>query len=265
MKLLKHILSILLLLTLQLSFANSFASSFSNEELCVGNIKISEKGNPNSDFAKLSFKENNIFEPSFLENLSFRSVSFCEVYAELIQSWEKVDELVEGGDKAFAALKKDPDFLKKFDDVANDPHLNEHIFEGQVRKTFDPQTGNESWNAVGVHSNKAILDGKAELRTGKTAVGPSGAGYYEAKVKVYDPSFPQNGGWKSKSKPSTFFPDDWTPERIHAEIARVIKNNPNPVSAQGKLKYSGIMTDGVELRVFQNLDGSFETAFPFIP
>jgi hypothetical protein len=83
MKLLKHILSILLLLTLQLSFANSFASSFSNEELCVGNIKISEKGKPNSDFLKTDFKENNIFKPSFLEKVSCRSVYFCKDEREI--------------------------------------------------------------------------------------------------------------------------------------------------------------------------------------
>lgn len=85
MQIIKQILSFLLLLILQISFANSFASGFSNEELCVFSIENSEK--PNSDFLEADFEENNIFEPSYYEFVSFPTISFCDGYPELVDSW----------------------------------------------------------------------------------------------------------------------------------------------------------------------------------
>lgn len=87
MKHIKHILFFFLLI-LQLSFANSFASVFANEELCVNNIEFSETGKPVSGFSKANFRENNIFEASFFDAVSCRSVSFCGGYPDLVESWK---------------------------------------------------------------------------------------------------------------------------------------------------------------------------------
>ncbi len=106
MKLLKNILSFFLLLILQLGYTNSFASFSTNEELCVSEIELSEK--PNSDFLELLFKENYIFEHSFLDIVSFRSVSFCDGYAELVESWKTIKYC---GDDELAKLATNLDEL----------------------------------------------------------------------------------------------------------------------------------------------------------
>jgi len=184
-----------------------------------------------------------------------------------VRAWEKVDDLVENGDNAFKnafkELKKNPDFLKKFNDVINDVNVNEHIFKGHIKKKIRAN-GTEYWDAGGVHSKKAIDDSHAAFRTTPETIGPSGAGYYTAKIKLYDPIFPQNGGWKSKSKASTFFPDFWNKERIQAEIGRVLINNPitKEIRPDGSKLLGGVMSDGVELRIWQNADGSLISAFP---
>jgi len=180
----------------------------------------------------------------------------------LIDSFKKLDG-IEGD--AFRDLKKDPDFLKKFDKVANDVGLNDHIFRGHIEPKFKPD-GTQYWDAGGVHSKKAIDDGFADYRGTQDPVGPEGLGYYKSKVKVYDPSFPQNGGWKSKGKASTFFPDSWSIEKIQAEITKVLKDNPRllQVEPNGRKLFGGVMSDGVELRVWINLGGGLESAFPFL-
>lgn len=87
MKLIKHILSFLLLLILQLSFLNCNACVFENKEAVVNNIEFSETGKPNPDFSESDFKENHIFEQSFLDIVTCSSISFCDGYAELVEGW----------------------------------------------------------------------------------------------------------------------------------------------------------------------------------
>ena len=182
---------------------------------------------------------------------------------ELVNAWKKISDL---NYDAFKNLKKDTDFLKKFDEVANDANLDKHLFTGEIRSKIDPETGIKSWNAVGVHSKISIDNGSAALRGPKTDIGPEGLGYYKAKVKIYDSNFPQNGGWKSKTKVSTFFPDSWNKIKIQSEISKVLKENPTPIEVRpdGKKIFGGAMSDSVELRIFKNADGTFESAFPLI-
>ncbi len=69
---------------LQLSSVNSYARDFSNKEIGVSNIEFSETGKLNTAFSKVDFNGNNIFEASFLDVVSCRSVSYCEGYAEFM-------------------------------------------------------------------------------------------------------------------------------------------------------------------------------------
>lgn len=109
MQIIKQILSFLLLLILQISFANSFTSGFSNEELCVFSIENSEK--PNSDFLEADFEENNTFEPSYYEFVSFPTISFCDGYPELIDAWKVLSEA-----NVNDILRRNTDELKKISD-----------------------------------------------------------------------------------------------------------------------------------------------------
>ncbi len=88
MKQIKRILSFLLILLLQLSFVNSFASVYLNKDKVVSRIEFSETTNSNPEFSKPDFKENHIFKHSFLKVVTCRSVSFCDGYTELVESWK---------------------------------------------------------------------------------------------------------------------------------------------------------------------------------
>jgi hypothetical protein len=117
MKLLKYIY-FLVLLSLQQSFVYVSDVAFSNREYVHYNIELSEK--PNSDFLKTDFRENYIFKPSFLENVSCPSVSIFEDYAELIQSWKTIKYC---GDDELAKLATNVDELtdvsKHVDEINN--------------------------------------------------------------------------------------------------------------------------------------------------
>jgi len=88
MKIPIYILFFLQLLILQFCLASSNASVFDIKEIVVSKIEFSETSKPYSDFSKPESKENHIFEPSFHDNVSCPSISFCAGYAELVESWK---------------------------------------------------------------------------------------------------------------------------------------------------------------------------------
>ena len=110
LKLLKHILSFFLLLILQISFANSFASFCFNKDNFVSRVEFSETAKSIPAFSKTDFKENHIFEPSYHDIVSCPTISYCVVYAELVEAWNIVkssgfDDLARNTDVLDEVLK----------------------------------------------------------------------------------------------------------------------------------------------------------------
>lgn len=95
-KYIKHILFFLSLFILHFSFGNNLASLSSIEGINVWGIEFSEKTNLN--FSEPDFRENYIFEPSFLDVVSCRSVSYFGGYAKLLDSWKILKEANLGDD-----------------------------------------------------------------------------------------------------------------------------------------------------------------------
>lgn len=94
----------------------------------------------------------------------------------------------------------------------------------------------------------------------KVDIGPSELGYYKAKVEIYNPDFPDNGGWKvknSKKGMSTFFPDSWSKQKLQEEFAFAFKNK----EYKSSNIWHGTMSDGVKLQ-FHIDNGIIKTAFP---
>ncbi len=179
---------------------------------------------------------------------------------ELIDAWKKIDDL---GDNAFDQLRKDPDFLKKFDEVSSNTKLNKHTFEGDVSYEI-LETGQKKWKAGGVHHKTAFDNGTARIRSGTKST-PDANGYYTAKVEIYHPEFPDNGGFKVKPKESTFFPDGWGIDKLQAEIAGAIKNKGAPiVYPDGRKLYKETMTDGTELAIWENAVGIITSTYPIL-
>ena len=167
---------------------------------------------------ELGFSQRQIkaLDADFLNNI----VLFNAMKADhtLLQAWKKVHSLTDNG---FNLLKKDPDFLRKFQDVA----LNKHIFDGEPKLN-----GGLLTEVGGVHSNKKLKSALqiTGLNRGNVRIQPETKvdlrnGYYQAKVQIYGDKGTEQGtryidGWV-KGKRSTFFPDDWSVEKIQAEIA----------------------------------------------
>lgn len=80
--------------------------------------------------------------------------------------WKKLEDLAESGDDAFKALKQDPDFLKKFDDVVKNDGLNKHVFEGDVKIVGKNEAGDPIYKITGIHSKEAFADGTARIKPG---------------------------------------------------------------------------------------------------
>lgn len=184
----------------------------------------------------------------------------------LVDAWKKLDDL---GDIALNQLRKDSDFLKKFDEVVNDVDLNKHLFEGE------PEVVDGLLRKVsGVHSNKNLIPTSqtSGISRGDVRIQPGskvdlGNGYYEAKVQIYGDKGAPGGtyvdGWV-KGKKSTFFPDGWSVEKTQAEIARGVKlkvPDPDFAISNGNTAFKAVMTDGTKLQLLY--DGEkLVSAFP---
>ncbi len=188
---------------------------------------------------------------------------------KLIDAWNKTNQLVESGHDAFKTLRKEPDFLQKFDDVAKDADLNKHIFYGE------PQYDEGLLRKVsGVHSNKNLKStsqttgfNRGDVRIQPNSKVDLGNGYYEAKVQIYGDKGVSAGNYVDdwlKGKKSTFFPDSWSTEKIQAEIANGIRNKiPDPAFpvSGGNTAYHATMSDGVKLQMIYSGD-KLVSAFP---
>lgn len=178
-----------------------------------------------------------------------------------VKAWEKADDLVEAGDDAFKQLKRDPDFLEKFDNVINNQKANDHVFKGEVEITGTNSAGDPIYKVSGIHSNDAFIDGTVRVKPG-TQIEDLGDGFYKAKVEKQIEGFVNDQGtnWKVKTKKSTFFPDSWSKEKIQAEIAHAFKNK---TSVSGN-KYEGLTTGGKKITMYLDDAGEIKSAFPEI-
>lgn len=186
--------------------------------------------------------------------------------SDLTDAWKSVDNL---GDRAFDHLKKDPNFLRKLEEVRNDVDLNRHIFYGDQKLEGSLLRG-----VSGVHSNKRLVPpsqtggfSRGDVRLQPGTKSNLGNGYYDAKVQIYGDKGAPGGTYVDdwlKGKKSTFFPDSWNPEKIQAEIAYGIRNkvpDPSFPVSSGNKAFKGIMTDGTKLELVY--DGNkLISAFP---
>ena len=179
----------------------------------------------------------------------------------LVDSWRKLDDL--GTDIVPDAMRRNPDFLKKFDDVVNNDGLNKHVFSGNISYEI-LEAGQKKWKVGGVHHKTAFENGTARIKSGTKST-PDINGYYTAKVEVYHPEFPDNSGFKVKSKESTFFPDSWSVDKVQAEIAGAIKNKGTPnVFPDGRKLYKATMTDGTDLAIWEDATGNITSTYPVL-
>ncbi|SEE16780.1 EndoU nuclease [Tenacibaculum sp. MAR_2010_89] len=183
-------------------------------------------------------------------------VSGKDAVESFVKSSKKLDDL---GDKAFEQLRKDPDFIKSFNKVETNTKLNDHTFKGDITITGKNAAGQNIYTVTGIHSNKAFSNGTARIKPG-TQIENLGDGFYKAKVEKQINGFTnaQGTNWKVKKTKSTFFPNNWSTEKIQAEIAYSFKNK----KLINGNKYNGFTTTGHKITIFLDDLGNIKTAFP---
>ena len=129
---------------------------------------------------------------------------------------------------------------KNLDDVAKAVKHPEIFTENTLQHIFlGNKTGGFHYEGLSDATSKVVQITKA----------PDANGVYEAIVEI--------GG--KKSKPSTFFPKTWSPEKVVEAIEDVYFN---PVGVDViRNAYDGIV-DGVKIQVFLNQYGKVVSAFP---
>lgn len=115
-----------------------------------------------------------------------------------------------------------------------------HVLSGEI---------NASGKATGYHAELAA-DGAAQIVPG-TAIVKNANGTYQAPVQVWDDT---TLSWVTKVKPngqpqpSTFFPLDWSAQRITYEVTEAFKNK----TMTGASQWEGISPSGIRIRGYIN-------------
>lgn len=169
----------------------------------------------------------------------------------------------------FSFLRRELWFLDNVIFIRGSADLNTEVFIGRAGKVLKEgatppyQFNDYNWFAKGVH-HKDALQATGQGGLGRIVPGSKidlGNGYYKAKVEVYNPEFPNSGGWKVKptkgGTSSTFFPDSWTKGKTQEMLAYAYKNK----KFQKNNIWEGVMTDGITVR-FHIDNGVIQSAFP---
>jgi hypothetical protein len=87
-------------------------------------------------------------------------------------------------------------------------------------------------------------------------------GIYEAKVEVLNA---ETGEWIPKKASSTFFPKEWTPERLNAEVLSAFENKTwvEPKVAGMPRSWKGMSESGVRMEG-HFLNGKIDTVYPIL-
>ena len=179
------------------------------------------------------------------------------------------------------AYNKARAFQDLYTSLKNDQQLKDHIFKGFTSKKLNSQR-DTIYRVVGVHHKKAFTDknsgfaeGDVKFKNYKTVAPASGQVPYKCKVKMYYPgllSFPSQTpdeiGWKT-SEDKSFFPDDWSEDKIFEEIAIAFQNkifertSINDETQHLTNIYKGNSSVGFEIQIiFDTVTNKIVSAYP---
>ncbi|WP_190851185.1 EndoU domain-containing protein [Actinomadura sp. RB99] len=127
-----------------------------------------------------------------------------------------------------------------------------HVFKGEIRKTKNGLT------PTGYHHR---FMGRDDLDRRVTVLDRDPhTGVYRGDVQMKGP----NGQWMTKPHGSTFFPDNWSPQRVNSAIEKAFASK--TVSSDGK-RWSGTV-DGIVIQGSFKRNGmknAWDSAWPVMP
>lgn len=132
-----------------------------------------------------------------------------------------------------------------------------HVFFGDVDRDINRRTGVEVVYAGGFHSRHPSLQNTTARVIAGTVSPPDKNGVYTANVEIYDQS---TGQWIRKRSISSFFPDNWPPEKIDMAIHEAYLNRvPDPAGSAGSFLGT---SNGVTIQIIVDSRGAIVTAYP---
>ncbi|GEN68239.1 EndoU domain-containing protein [Chryseobacterium rhizosphaerae] len=172
--------------------------------------------------------------------------------AEFIDIWKNVE---------LKSFRKNIWFLENTSLMKNSSELNDEIFVGVAERTpkkgiTNPVNVNDySYKGKGIHHKDGLrINDPNSLGEIVGTENYIGKGFYEAKIRVWNAHL---GNWKMKKELSTFFPDNWSRQRIHEELAIAFNNK----KFGGGNAYDGKMSNGIKVR-FHIDNGVIRSAYP---
>ena len=126
------------------------------------------------------------------------------------------------------------------------PTINvEHVFHGEI---------NRRGRAVGFH-HRGSIGHESKARVIAITSEPNAQGIYRGTVEIFDAS---SGVWVQKGPGSTFFPDNWSRQKVMSEIREAF--NSSTIEPNGK--WSGVSPCGVTIEGWLDRSGNINTAYP---
>ena len=142
-------------------------------------------------------------------------------------------------------ISKDAEWIAKTDHAVEAAHKFDwdHVLRGEIR----------GGNATGFHAEQAA-DGVARISP-DAHIHNYPNGVYQAKVQIWNAN---SRRWKSKSRPSSFFPADWSIARIKYEVIEAFKRRIS--KAENSREWVGTSPSGIEIGGYAD-----ETRVTFFP
>ena len=86
---------------------------------------------------------------------------------------------------------------------------------------------------------------------------PTGEKIYKSKIKVFVQEVNNGqGGWKTVTKEKTWWPTEWSDEKIWEKISEAFKNKIEDGNG-----YVGTTSDGIKINIFTDTIGEISTAY----
>ena len=107
---------------------------------------------------------------------------------------------------------------------------------------------------MGCHHISAINSGHSRIIS--VIRPPNQQKVYEATVEIFDK---KRSAWIRKEAKSSFYPDNWSKEKVLKEITSAF-NNPDKISKGAK--WESVSDSGIKISGYTNEQGQITTAYP---
>jgi hypothetical protein len=216
------------------------------QKLTLESVKQTSKNIAHDLFIALENKDI-IYQPQFADNFN---KEFDKRLLDVTPQ-TKQDVYNIGIDAWFEAYKKSwgkTSILSKFKNIHWSPKLRQHVIYWEVYKRKAKWLHSIIW-----------VNNNAKLVWEKINVGPEWSWFYESNIQI---RISESHPWRDKNEPSTFFPDNWSEEKILDKISEAFDNMQNLGIVNGRTIYGWKTKEWYTLQFFFDDDWNISAVYP---